>query len=451
MRPIHALPLGFTLLLTTLLHPVGAETLKEALALVYNTNPRLSAARASLRATDEEVPQALSGWRPTVRVTSSVGKRRIDTPGAPAADLTPNSNEIQVQQPLYRGGRTVAGTRQAENQVLAGRERLRSTEQDILLEAVTTYMDVVRDEAVADLTQSNERVLRRQLEATEARFEVGALTRTDVAQSKARLSRATTDRVSAERDLIASRATYLRVIGVAPEKLVPPPSPTDLPASEEEALAIAEAESPTLLAARFDEEATRHAVRENTGRLLPTLSLIGAVSRAEEATAGTRPTSTAEIRAQLSVPLYQSGSVWSEARQTRETLTERRLLVNDSGRAVIEAVTQAWEALQTARVRIRSSTDQVLANEVALEGVREEATVGERPILDILDAEQELLDARVSLVRAERDEVVAAFALKQAIGHLSAQRLGLEIEYYDPTAHYKAVRTKWFGFGKTEE
>jgi TolC family type I secretion outer membrane protein len=430
--------------------PAAAETLAEAFAAAYVNNPTLVAERAALRAVDEEVPQALSGWRPTVTVTGQGGKEGADTSSpffTRKETRTPRSLALNLSQPLYRGGRTVAGMRQAETRVLAARERLRATEQVVLLAVVTAYMDVLRDQAVVELDRNNERVLRRQYQATQDRFEVGELTRTDIAQAEARLSRATSDRISAEGNLVASRSTYKRVVGVAPGTLELAPPYGDLPQSEQEALTIAEAENPSLVAARYDEQAAGHAVRVVTGSLLPTLSLDGAASRAEDTGSNGSKSDVAGIVARLSVPLYQSGSVWSQARQARETRNELRIRIDESRQEVFDEVTQAWEALQTARARIQSDGAQVRANEIALEGVHEETTVGARTVLDVLDAEQELLDARVALVRAQRDEYVAAYRLKQAIGRLLAQNLGLAIEIYDPGSHYQAVRNKLFGFG----
>lgn len=436
---------------TSHLVPLRAESLEDALVMAYSNNPALLAARAGQRATDEGVPQALSGWRPTVQGTTSYGGRFRDTELLASRNLKPFNTGLTVSQPLYRGGRTVAGTRRAESLVMAGRELLKATEQGVLLAAVTAYMDVFRDQAVAELTKNNERVLRRQLQATQERFKVGDLTRTDVAQSQARLSRASSDRISAEGDLIASQATFTRVIGVAPQALEAPDPISGLPGDVESAQAVAENENPILRAADFNEGAARHAIRQSTGSLLPTVTLNAALSRNRNGVASTNRTDVAEITAQLTIPLFQSGTVWSQARQARQTHSQRRLEVDDSRRAVVEGVTRAWQALQTARARIESDTDEVLANEVALEGVRAESTVGERTILDILDAEQELLDSRVALVRSERDELVAAFALKNAIGQLTAVQLDLPVEVYDPSVHYKAVRYRWFGFGRPAE
>jgi TolC family type I secretion outer membrane protein len=426
----------------------AAETLWEALAMAYANNPTLLAQRAALRAADESVPQALSGWRPSLIFRSEFGKRGIESTSsffASKENRTPESYTLTLTQPLFRGGRTVAGTRQAENQVLSGRELLRSTEQDVLLQGVTAYVDVLRDQAVVELTRNNERVLARQLEATKDRFEVGELTRTDVAQSEARHSRASSERIRAEGDLIASRATYKRVIGDAPGGLEPTPPLSDIPATEEEAMVIAEAENPQVVAARFAEDAATHAVRVTAGTLLPEVDLAGELNRSEDSASRGSLSESASILARLSVPLYQSGAQWSRLREARQTLSQRRIEVRESLRGVTESVTRGWEALQTAQARIVSDSEQVRANEIALDGVREEATVGARTILDVLDAEQELLDSRVALVRTERDEYVAAFQLKQAIGRLQASLLPLPVELYDPARHYDAVRGKWFG------
>lgn len=429
----------------------SAETLWEALSMAYANNPTLLAARASLRVADELVPQAVSGWRPTVRFRGDIGKRGIESETAffsSKENRTPRTYTLELSQPLFRGGRTVAGTRQAENVVLAGRQSLRTTEQDVLLRSVVAYLDVLRDQAVVALTRNNERVLRRQLEATQDRFEVGELTRTDVAQSEARLSRATSERISAEGDLVADRATYKRAIGQAPGQLEPAPPLTEGPGTEEEALAVAAAENPLIVGARFNEQAATSAVHVAAGTLLPEIDLTGELNRSEDTASRDSVSESASISARLTVPLYQSGAEWSRLREARQLLSQRRLEVRESMRTVTESVTRAWEGLQTARARIVSDRSQVRANEIALEGVQEEATVGARTILDVLDAEQELLDSRVALVRTERDEYVAAFQLKQALGRLEAARLPLQVELYDPSRHYDAVRDKWFGLDR---
>lgn len=423
----------------------GAETMFEALALTYQQNPQLRAARAQVRAADENVPQALAGWRPNVSATGSYGKEKSRSTTTTEQSLSPRVTQLDLTQPVYRGGRTVSATNSAESQVRASRAQLTSTEQQVLLAAVTTYMDVLRDGARVQLTANNEQVLRRQLEATQDRFEVGEVTRTDVAQAEARLSRAVSDRVSAEGDLATSRATYVRVVGQAPGTLEPAPPLPAMPVSLEEAIAIAADENPDLKTAQFTERAASHDVRTAFGSLLPTLNLVGQVQRTDEQALENNSNRSNSLVAQLSIPLYQAGTVHSQVRQAKQVRNQRRLEVSQSLRQVNESVTQAWETLKTAEAVIASRRQQVRANEIALEGVRQEAAVGSRTTLDVLDAEQELLDSRVALVIAERDEYVAGFTLVSSIGRMTAVQLSLPVELYDPQLHYNQVRSRWFG------
>ncbi len=427
----------------------AAETLEEVLATAYTNNANLAAQRAALRATDEGVPQGLSGWRPTVDIDGSYGQTRQESSGSTTTSsgsqtLSPLTASLGLTQPLYRGGRTRAATRQAEATVLAARASLLVTEQEVLLAAVTAYLDVLRDQAIVRLNRNNEQVLLRQLEATRDRFEVGEITRTDVAQAEARLSRATSDRIQAEGDVVSARAALAQLTGVVAGGLEPPPPLSGVPTSVEEAAAIAAVESPSLLSSRHSERASQHAVDAAVGNLLPTVSLDSSLSRNEDSFTRGSVTESASITARVTVPLYQAGRVASEVRQSRNTNNQRRLEIEETRRQVRQTVTQAWERLTTATDRIRSSSDQTRAAEIALDGVRQEAEVGLRTTLDTLDAEQELLDARVAVVIAERDQYVAAFEVRAAIGRLTARLLGLSVEYYDPAAYYERVRRRWW-------
>ena len=429
---------------------VQAETLSDALSKAYQANPTLLAQRAALRASDEQVSQALSGWRPTVTFNGDVGKSKVDQDlGFFATDetRTPRNYSLDFDQPLYRGGRTMAETEQAELLVLSDRAVLESVEQQVLLDAVTVYLDVLRDYAVLQLSRNNERVLDRQLEAARDRFEVGEVTRTDVAQAEARLSQALAERIEAEGQLIAARGAYQRVIGELPVELIWPKALQALPGTEEEAREIARAAHPDIHAAIFIERAARSEVEAITGELLPEISLNASLSRSDESSSRESTSEAAEIAASLTVPLYQSGAVYSRVREAKERVGQRRVEVEQSQRDVLDEVTRAWEALMTARAQITAFNAQVAASRVALEGVNQEALVGLRTTLDVLDAEQELFVARVNLVRAQRDEIVSAYWLKQSIGGLSAAALGLSVALYDATGHYDAVRDKWFGLG----
>lgn len=432
-----------------IVQPASAQALNEVLSAAYNNNPTLLAARAALRATDEGVPQALSNWRPTVSVTGEAGKQRQEfspsTATQPSDTIDPRTLSLTVSQPLYRGGRTVAATDSAEALVLAGRQDLAATERRVLLDAVTAYMDVVQNQAVLDLTRNNEEVLRRQLDAVRERFRVGEITRTDVAQSESRQSRATADRISAEGALVSARAVLARVMGEMPRTLNAPPPLPQLPANEEEAIAISYDENPDLLGARFREVAAKNDVRAVSGALLPTVSLNGSLTKADETTRANLEAETAKIALQLTMPLYEGGAVYSQTRQRKQVHNQRRIQVEEQRRAVRQSVVQAWEGLSTARSNITARRSQVDASRIALEGVQQEAEVGSRTTLDVLDAEQEYLDARVAEVRARRDEYVAGFTLLSAIGRLGARPLNLAVDYYDPETNYKRVRDKWFG------
>ncbi|MFQ5776199.1 MAG: TolC family outer membrane protein [Kiloniellaceae bacterium] len=430
--------------------PARAQSLTEALAAAYTTNPTLRAARAELRAVNEGVPQALSNWRPDVTVSASGGKQNFETETSffsAQQNTTPLEAAVTLTQPVYRGGRTIAGTQAAENDVRAQRASLTTVEQSVLLDAATAYMDVWRDQAVIEFNLSNERVIRRQLEATQDRFTVGEVTRTDVAQAETRLAVATADRIAAEGALTASRAAFEEVVGIVPEVLAPPPPLQGLPGTQEDVVALAIARNPDVLAATFAEKAARNRVREVIGELLPSVSLTATASRSEETSQRDSLTKRAQVLAQLTVPLYQQGAVSSRVREAKQISSQRRIEIEARRRRAEQEAVSAWEALLTARAQIRSFESGVRSAEIALEGVRQENLVGARTILDILDAEQELLDARVNLVRSRRDEIVAGFQVLSVIGRLTARDLKLPVAIHDPEIDYRKVRNRWFGLG----
>ena len=430
--------------------PAGAQTLAEALADAYATNPTLAAARAELRAVNEGVPQALANWRPSVSVTGTAGKTRIDSETSTSSNqetLTPITVSASVVQPLYRGGRTLAATARAEQEVQAQRATLRSVEQSVLLRAATAYMNVWRDQSVVAFNENNEKVIERQLEATRDRFTVGEVTRTDVAQAETRLATATAERIGAEGALRANQAVYEEVTGKRPGVLPPPPPLTGLPTNLDQVIRLSVSRNPEILAASFAEKAARQRVREVRGELYPTVEISASLSHSEESSARGSETRRAQILAEVTIPLYQQGAVSSRVRQARQISNQRRIEIEETRRRTGQESISAWEGLQTARAQIRSFETGVGAAEIALEGVRQENQVGARTILDILDAEQELLDAQVNLVRSQRDEIVAGFAVLAAIGQLIARDLELAVEVYDPEVDYLNVRNAWFGLG----
>ncbi|MBI4184597.1 MAG: TolC family outer membrane protein [Proteobacteria bacterium] len=428
----------------------GAETLEEALVKAYQNNPTLQAQRARLRAIDEQVPQALSNWRPSVVARGSAGKQDVDThansdSGSVAQVRTPAAVSFEVVQNLYRGGRTLADTRRARNTVQAERAQLRRIEQSVLLDSITAYMNVVRDQAVLDLNVNNEQVLARQLEAARDRFRVGEITRTDVSQAEARLARAKADRIGAEGNVQSSRATYRRLIGEFPDRPEAPKQLGELPASGEQAFQRASTSNPSVVSADFEGQAARDNVELISGEFLPTVTLEGTLSRNDDASAKDSEQDSAQILARLTVPIYQQGAVHSRVRAAKESVGQAMANLDAARRSAIESANRAWQNLETARAQIVAFEAQVKAAEVALDGVQREAQVGSRTVLDVLDAEQELLDARVSLVRVQRDEVVAAFDLRSAMGDLTAEALRLPVQPYDFDSHYQAIRNQWWG------
>jgi len=431
--------------------PAQAETLFEALATAYTSNPSLQAARAAVRGSDEGVPQALAGWRPTVSLNGSLGVLKSKTGSTSEQNLIPRSYSADLSQSLYAGGRTVAGTAQAESAVQVARAQLKVVEQQILATGVTVFLDVLRDQARVQLNKNNELVLRRQLEATRDRFEVGEVTRTDVAQAEARLSGVVAERVDTEGSLASSRASYRRIFGVMPGSLQPAPPLPILPATEAEAVAIAEGENPSISEALNREAVARHGVEDATGRLLPRVDLTGRARGTDEISTENSDGTSYSLIAAVSIPLYQAGAVHSLVRQSKELLNQRRIEVEVSRRDVIEAASQAWERMTTTRSQISARSEAIRANEIALEGVRQEAEVGSRTTLDVLDAEQELLDSRVALVIAERDEYVAGYLLLAAIGRLTATHISLPVQIYDPGQHYQKVRNKWWGWNTSND
>jgi outer membrane protein/adhesin transport system outer membrane protein len=451
LRFATAAALGALFLGGGLAGTAAADTLEEALIKAYLYNPTLEAARAELRATDELVPQALSGYRPTVSINGQIGAQDSEVSGETPPVLTdgfeaPGSVDLTVNQPVYRGGRTEASIDQAEALVRAQRFSLTSIEQDVLLNAITAYLDVLRDLAIVELNKNNEVVLARQLEATRDRFEFGEVTKTDVSQSESRLSQATAQRVAAEGQLEASRAVYRQFVGDSPGTLTWPQPPADLPADEPEARTMAETYNPDVIAAEYVEVAAAHGVKVVYGELLPQVSLIGTVESGTDIWDSTDGrTDSASVVAQVTIPLYQAGQTESRVREAKQRVVQRRDQIDAQRRAAAQFATDSWQALTTARAQIVAFRDQVAAAEVALDGVKQEQEVGYRTVLDVLDAEQELLTARVNLVTAEHDEVVAAFRLLAAVGRLTAQGLMLRVPYYDVEAYYGQVRNKSWG------
>jgi outer membrane protein len=437
--------------------PAKADTLEQALVQSYQNNPQLNAQRAAARAVDENVAIALGGYRPRLTATASLSEVYLENVSRVAAPpgFAKSAGENAVTtvgttatQTLFNGFQTGNRTRQAESQVFAARETLRSTEQNVLLSAVTAYMNLLRDAAVLELQRSNVNVLEATLRQTRDRFSAGEVTRTDVAQAESRLAAGRSQLLTAESNYVTSRANYRQVIGVEPGRLTPA-MPVDRfsPRTLDGARSRAATEHPTITIANYNVDVAVFQVKIAEGALYPTLQLQGSVNKSfgSAQNLNTLQNFSASVGGQLSVPIYQGGQEYATIRQAKETLGQRRLDLDTARDQVQSTVTQAWGQLAAAKAQIESTTAQVNAAEIALNGVREEARVGQRTTLDVLNAQQDLVNARVALVTAQRDRVVASYTVLAATGALSPQVLGLKVQNYDPVTHYHQVRDNWAG------
>ncbi len=439
-----------------------AESLMGAMRRAYDVNPQLNAGRAELRAIDEGVPQAQAGMRPRVSADGYLGVQRnryitqqrdvdLDDPTLRARTKSiqnggsiPRSATLTIEQPVFDGFKAQNETRAAESGVFAGRERLRLTEQRVLFDAVTAYMDVLRDTASLKLQESNVAVLKEQLRQTRERYEYGQITLTDIAQAEARLAGGKSLVGGARAALDASIGVYRKTVGVEPTKLSPG-APIDrlLPKSREEAERIAQGEHPLILAALHDADAADLDIKALEAEFMPKLSIVGDVfTQTDYVGVGNRNIG-ASVGGQLSVPIYEGGLTSSRVRQAKETAGQRRLNADVARAEVLSLVRAFWGALQAAKTQIAAAQTQIAAAERALYGVREEAKAGQRTTLEILNAQQELLNARLGLLVAQRDRVVASYAVLSSLGRLSSDWLGLAAEGYDPALHFDQVKDLW--------
>jgi outer membrane protein len=436
-----------------------AETLKEALAATYKFNPRLDAARATQRAVDEEVPRALSGYRPSINGSADTSyQKNITDPSAIArangsqhsnVEFNPRGYTVGAVQPLFRGFRTVNAVNAAEATARAGWETLRSAEASVLLEAVTAYGDVVRDTAIVRLRENNVTVLTRDLRATQDRFNVGEVTRTDVAQAQARRAAAVAALDLARANLKTSRATFERVVGHPPSHLVEARATNLLARTVQENIEISARESPVVVAALYREQSARFAVDLIRGELLPTVQLEANYTKRFDPSVLIDETETTLVTGRVTVPFYTGGEVQARVRQAKHTHIQRLQEIEQARTEVQAQVVTAWSQLEAARAAVESDTTAVNANRIALAGVREEERVGQRTLLDVLNAEQELLNSEVNLVTDQRNVLVASYAVLATIGRLNAQELGTAELVYDPEVHYHEVRRKWFDISIT--
>lgn len=446
----------FAVALLCLSAPAPAEaaddTLMGALARAYQHNPMLNAERARQRGTDENVPIALSGYRPRLDVSLSpslIAVRQLMFDGeTQAATLRGYTAQAMVNQTLFNGFKTGNQVRQAEASVRAGRETLRGVEQTVLLDAVTAYGNVLANQALVDAQRANLAFLRETIEGTRQRLQTGDVTPTDLAQTESRLSRGLADLNTAEVNLAVSRAAYRQVIGVRPGRLAPS-APLDrlLPRTEEEAIAVARRENPATLAATFEVDAAQSAIKVAESALYPTINLQGTLMRQENADPLTlmRRMDQASLIGQINQPIYDGGLAAAQVRQSKEMLSQTRIGLDRVRLASEAAAIGAWEMNEGARVGVRAAEAEVRAASIAFEGVQRDTRVGQRSILELLNAQQELVGARSRLIVAQRDRLVASYTLLSAVGRLDHKRLGLPTPSYEPQTHYHQVRDAWHG------
>jgi outer membrane protein len=440
-----------------------ADTIDQALAKAYQNNPQLNSQRAVVRETDEGVPQALAGYRPIVTATASSGHQYTSNlakgalpSGAPTygrtdTAYTPSTANVTLRQTLFNGYQTANRTRLAETNTSAAREALRVAEQTILLNAATAFMDLLRDGALLELQRRNVEVLQEQLRQTRDRFIVGEVTRTDTAQAETNLAQGRASVLTAEAQYARSKATYRQVIGVEAGNLQPA-SPVDRlsPHRLTEAIEIGRARHPNVGVAAFGIDAAVLQVKISEGSLYPNVALTGTVSQAWEiagaqALGSTLQQFNAFVLGQVTVPLYQGGAEYSLIRQSKETVGQKRIDLDTARDAVQANIVTTWAQLEAAKASINATETQVASAAIALDGVREEARVGQRTTLDVLNAIIALVTARSALVTAQHDRIVASYTLLASVGELNLPKLGINIPLYDPMIHYQQVRDAWIG------
>ncbi|HBK08665.1 MAG TPA: secretion protein [Acetobacteraceae bacterium] len=431
------------------------HTLSEALAATYSNQPALQAERAKLRATDENVPTALAGWRPTVVLGGTAGygdglsrsyfvsnRQYINTPGE--RDIA--SATATVTQNVYNGGKTQGNVNRAKSQVMAERATLIAQEQTSFNNTVGAYVGVIQAKQLLELQINNEQVLAKQLQATNDRFRVGEITRTDVAQAEAALAGAQATRETAMGNLATARGTFQQYVGVFPPDDLVPPQPLDLPVhSEQEAATVAGQNNPNVITALFNDAAAKDAVDVAFATLLPSVSVQGQTFQQQNSSGRSSATNGYQVVAQLSVPVYQGGSEYAGVRQAKQAQQQTQRLIDDAKRTAVQNAVQAWDTLAAAKAAADSTRAQIRANEIALEGVQREAIVGSRTTLDVLNATQSLLTSRTTLVQNLAQVITASYGVAVAIGRLTARDLHLPVPLYDETAYYQAVKDRWAG------
>lgn len=445
---------GLAFILTTVSTIALADNLSNVLSYTYENSLTVNAQRAGLKVIDESVAKAKSGYRPSIIGQGSIGRSHSKSAyerqfGGTTLNQYQNPDGISINlvQPVFSGLSTYNSVKAAKSQVKSARSDLYNTEQATLLDAVAVYMDVIRDKAVLELQINNEKVLGKHLDSYKKRFKAGELTRTDVAQSEARLAGATANRIAAEGSLEVSNANYFSVVGLQPSNQMDDVNDKAirLPKTLEEAINLAMTANPMIKAAEYALESAEYGLSAKKGVLAPQVDLSASAGKQHEVSSFKR-VETWDVKANIRVPLYQSGAEYADIRAAKQTANQYRILLAKIKQDVRAQTISAWENYTANKAQIDSIQSQIKASKIALEGVIREARVGSRTVLDVLDAEQEHLDNQVSLVRVHRDEIVSAYALLSAVGQLNPKDLNLDVAMYNPKAYYEDVKNKWFGY-----
>ncbi|WP_051382719.1 TolC family outer membrane protein [Bradyrhizobium sp. Tv2a-2] len=429
-----------------------AETLPEALVKAYQNNPQLNAERARQRGTDENVPQALAGYRPQIVASLTSGlqavRNLLPDNTIQTATLKPWTIGLTVSQVLFNGNKTANSVRVAEFQVRSGREALRNVGQGVLLDAVTAYMNVMANSALYEAQRTNVQVLREIQATTQRRLNAGDVTPTDTAQAEARLSRGLADLNAAEVQFAISKEIYVQVIGEAASQLAPG-SPVDrlIPLTEPGAIDIANREHPAILGAGYDVDVATTSIKVAESTLLPTVSVQASASHAVEndPTLTTAREDQASVIGQVNVPIYDGGTAASQTRQAKEVTSQSRLVLQQVRNQSRTAVVSAWVANEGTKIALKAAEAEVKAADIALQGVRREAAGGQRTTIDVLNAQQDLTNARTRQITSQRDRVIASYTLLSAVGRLDIKTLNLNTPDYLPEVHYHQVRDAWHG------
>jgi outer membrane protein len=432
--------------------PAYAETLNEALISAYQSNPQLNASRAQQRATDENVPQALAGYRPQIVASLSAAlqpvRNLLPDNTVQTATLKPWTIGVTVTQNLFNGFKTANSVRVAEFQVLSGREALRNVGQGVLLDAVTAYMNVIANQALLETQRSNVTFLRETLSITKKRLDAGDVTPTDTAQAEARLSRGLADLNAAEVAFESSRAIYTQVIGNLPGNLAPAQTVDRfVPRTRQETLDTTIRENPAVVAASYDVDVATTSIGVAESSLLPQANVVGNISRSFDGdiNLGTKRNDQATLAGQLTVPIYDGGTAASQTRQAKETAVQSRLVLEQVRNQARTAAISAWISSEGTKVALAAAETEVKSAAIALQGVRREAQAGQRTTIDVLNSQQDLTAAKSRQILAQRDRVIASYTLLSAIGRLDVRTLGLNTPDYLPEVHYHQVRDAWHG------